>query len=900
MRSTNPANEQKAYAARVEGLAVKLEMDGNLPEFYESMTRKLQGTGLDTIVHARDPFRPNEKPMVMVIKNHARYTSNLEFNIEKINEFAEANYDEFDQLNDNDAQEFLFHSISDQLRSDLQLVVEHSDCFVSVYLRLMDLVVSVSSAHHDKLRESIRTTLPSKYPGEDVKALCDFYKEASDELYRASQFDPTLVLDMLQNISSVSVNGSFTFDILSKHKEVKDCLDRNAGLPREDIDNILLKQKLNYVNILKFSTKTYNDLLKDQKWPPAQSPTDSANKALATLNHLTTPDAFASSVLALVQKKMEGKGKKDRTCFICGSTDHLAKDCPQKKTPDSAPSATSDNKKKKNWKRVPPEDSETETKKVGKRTFYWCAECNRWSTTHSTDTHVKKSDSTPGANLMFEPGAWCLYADDESTKLAPEESSYPSSMHFTMGYLVMTYFFMVFYLVRNDISRLSIVFSNVGYFSLYQSFLTLLNGFGGIQRIGDFFLSFMSTVKPWIGPLCAPLLWLLLSFSAFWMSHHETITSVDIIDSKMKRRDRRTYERYQRKSLKSQLKKFRPTRLPSPRVHGKYLSRSHFKKAPSLSARNRKARYDSIYDSCEGSIRACSKRFRSSTQQRRDRRFNKLFRRHLDGVRIRKPCRKRFHNMSKYENFVSCFNTCSTTDHQQHKEKTFPVIWDSGASVCITPDRYDFLNFSSKPTLSRLNSVGGGHDVDGEGEVLWSIVDATGMLRQLKVKAYYVPTSRVRLLSTNALLQHYPDETMKHDRDSLVLSGVSGDRSRNSIIVDLHHTSRLPISTAYRYGTAFSFSAVSEAAVLSVTSAENANLSEAEKELLRWHFKLGHITFSKVQHLMRSGILAHSEGMRRLHKAASSLKNAPKCAACAFAKQRVRSSPGRKKLPFMM
>ena len=186
MRSSNPANEQKAHAARVKGLAVKLEMDGNLPEFYESMTRKLQGTGLDTIAHTPDPFRPNEKPMVMVIKNHARYASNLEFNIEKINKFAQENYDEFDQLNDNDAQELLFNSISDQLRSDLQLVVEHSDCFVSVYLRLLDLVVSVSSAHHDKLRESIRTTLPNKYPGEDVKALCDFYKEAADELYRAT------------------------------------------------------------------------------------------------------------------------------------------------------------------------------------------------------------------------------------------------------------------------------------------------------------------------------------------------------------------------------------------------------------------------------------------------------------------------------------------------------------------------------------------------------------------------------------------------------------------------------------------------------------------------------------------------------------------------------------------
>ena len=168
------------------------------------------------------------------------------------------------------------------------------------------------------------------------------------------------------------------------------------------------------------------------------------------------------------------------------------------------------------------------------------------------------------------------------------------------------------------------------------------------------------------------------------------------------------------------------------------------------------------------------------------------------------------------------------------------------------------------------------------------------MLRHLKVKAYYVPTSRVRLLSINALLQHYPDETTTQNHDSLVLSGVAGDRSRNAVHVDLHPISRLPISTAYRYEAAFSFHVAPEAAVLSVTSANNSNLSEAEKELLRWHFKLGHITFSKVQHLMRSGILAHFEGMRRLHKAASSLNHAPKCAACTFAKQRVRSSPGRK------
>ena len=91
--------------------------------------------------------------------------------------------------------------------------------------------------------------------------------------------------------------------------------------------------------------------------------------------------------------------------------------------------------------------------------------------------------------------------------------------------------------------------------------------------------------------------------------------------------------------------------------------------------------------------------------------------------------------------------------------------------------------------------------------------------------------------------------------------------------------------------------AVQSASAYSMTSvltSSNSNFSEAEKELLRWHFRLGHISFTKVQHLRRSGILSHSEGARRLHKAAASLRHAPRCAACSFAKQKVRSSPGKK------
>ena len=126
---------------------------------------------------------------------------------------------------------------------------------------------------------------------------------------------------------------------------------------------------------------------------------------------MSAHDSISAGILALIQKKINGdsglKAKHLDPCFNCGKFRHLARDCPQK-----SKTINLNNGKKKNWKRVAPKEGEAETKKVGKRTFYWCSKCNRWSTTHSTATHVRKQDlSTEAANLVFSPGAWCMSTD---------------------------------------------------------------------------------------------------------------------------------------------------------------------------------------------------------------------------------------------------------------------------------------------------------------------------------------------------------------------------------------------------------------------------------------------------------------------------------------------------------
>ena len=83
-------------------------------------------------------------------------------------------------------------------------------------------------------------------------------------------------------------------------------------------------------------------------------------------------------------------------------------------------------------------------------------------------------------------------------------------------------------------------------------------------------------------------------------------------------------------------------------------------------------------------------------------------------------------------------------------------------------------------------------------------------------------------------------------------------------------------------------------AIITTVSAENMNLSEAQKELVRWHNRLGHISYKRIQSLMRSGTLAHSEATRHLHTAACKLTDLPKCAACQFGKQKRRPTPGKR------
>ena len=170
--------------------------------------------------------------------------------------------------------------------------------------------------------------------------------------------------------------------------------------------------------------------------------------------------------------------------------------------------------------------------------------------------------------------------------------------------------------------------------------------------------------------------------------------------------------------------------------------------------------------------------------------------------------------------------------------------------------------------------------------MMWVMQDTLGNLQIMKVPASLVSCIKVRLLTTTSLLQAYPGETITIEAHQLTLSGT-GDETRGKIIARVDPDNNLPTSEAHRSSdTPKAVAALN--LTLNTVHESNLNLTEAEKELLRWHHCLGHLSFFKIQFIMQTGVLSQSKMHQSLHTAACQIVNPPKRAACQYGKQHQR------------
>ena len=86
----------------------------------------------------------------------------------------------------------------------------------------------------------------------------------------------------------------------------------------------------------------------------------------------------------------------------------------------------------------------------------------------------------------------------------------------------------------------------------------------------------------------------------------------------------------------------------------------------------------------------------------------------------------------------------------------------------------------------------------------------------------------------------YPGNKVSVDGHLWKIAENSSNASKSAINVHINTSTNLPTSTGLM-SDSISEIATAFKSTVSTPQAQNLNLSEPQKELLRWHYKLGHI-----------------------------------------------------------
>ena len=211
------------------------------------------------------------------------------------------------------------------------------------------------------------------------------------------------------------------------------------------------------------------------------------------------------------------------------------------------------------------------------------------------------------------------------------------------------------------------------------------------------------------------------------------------------------------------------------------------------------------------------------------------------------------------------------------KGDSFTLVLDMGCSQAATPFHEDFvkgtLTKMTKPLM--MSGIAGGLKVTHEGRVRYEMVTDKGELKTIETEAYLIPELTCRLVSPqdyvksldrpNAHFATYGDRALLDWGDGTKMMISYDDQTFLPVIRGYHDALNTASALALRGG---------------VSEETNQNLTKAQRLLLRYHFKLGHLAFAAVQWIGRQGWL----GPQGEHMGHGNLQ-APKCAACLYGKQ---------------
>jgi hypothetical protein len=440
-RQADISSDYKGFKLRTTPLDLKFDrVKGNLRHFCRLVYSHFVLHGLDTIAYVRDPSIPDR--MTNVVTDHARFT--LESVTAKVKEVI-AKYDAFDLTNDLAARTFIIESLEPTFASSIREQVKPDDTFPVVWMRIIRAIEIPSPSRYERLKDAIRARTAKQYPGENMELMADDHRRDATALDVGQQYDHVLTKYFVERVLASGDEG-FRFPLLQMRENLNAALMHLRSLPTQsEMDAYMLEKGLDWETVCDVITERYRTSVGDGTWPAQRHNPDAKVPPAGFGAHLSRAEANA-----LVQQT-GGSPKGTLTCFNCGKPGHVKKDCPEPLKPKErkgggspSPPQAARPAKSTPWRRQPPATGEKETKEVRGRTFHWCAKCRSWTTTHGTATHRKgvggasgspKPDSDPAPSANYSN----LQQDDTYDPYAfhlPFSHSFPLEILWIVGLLL--------------------------------------------------------------------------------------------------------------------------------------------------------------------------------------------------------------------------------------------------------------------------------------------------------------------------------------------------------------------------------------------------------------------------------------------------------------------------------
>ena len=237
------------------------------------------------------------------------------------------------------------------------------------------------------------------------------------------------------------------------------------------------------------------------------------------------------------------------------------------------------------------------------------------------------------------------------------------------------------------------------------------------------------------------------------------------------------------------------------------------------------------------------------------------------------------------------------------KSVAAPLIVDTGASCCITPNRDDFVDGTYKDSEVKIKDLSGCNKVGGKGMIRWSIKDSLGRVQTIEIEGYHVPLASVRLLSPQCIYNSFDDTKGSQDRMKYVIHLGQGK------MLDANYNyANLPVLNLVQehdsfglWHDCFSFNMeLRDNWARSVLEEKNQNLTLAQQECLLWHHRLSHYNLSTVHNLCRQKkakkvqtedeLIAIRDGpsLPCIHNVPNSVCRNLLCSSCCIAKAKRR------------